>query len=129
MKFQWKPKHVGTLLLLVVVSSCLVACFSRAGKENQVARLDSAKDPGAEIYRMTCAKCHGANGEGVADKYDEPLFGDRSIDSLARLISRTMPEDDPGSCTGANATAVAAYIHNTFYSPAARARLQPPRVQ
>ena len=48
---------------------------------------------GAEIYRADCARCHGPTGEGVADKHDEPLYGDRSVKSLARLIARTMPEE------------------------------------
>lgn len=49
--------------------------------------------PGAKIYADQCARCHGPTGEGVADKHDEPLYGDRSIESLSKLITRTMPED------------------------------------
>lgn len=80
---------------------------------------------GAEIYRMQCAECHGANGEGVDGEYDEPLYGSRSISSLAKLITRTMPEEEPELCVGDDAAAVSAYIHAAFYSPEARARLQP----
>lgn len=74
---------------------------------------------------MQCAQCHGANGEGVDDEYDEPLYGNRSIKGLAKLIGRTMPEDEPELCVGDDAAAVSAYIHEAFYSPEARARLQP----
>src|SRR5688572_11460126 len=129
MRFEWKPKHAGPALVSVVLPLLLVACFSRSSGEKSTGGQANAKDRGAEIYRTTCAKCHGANGEGVADKYDEPLFGDRSVESLAKLISRTMPEDDPGTCTGEDATKVAAYIYDAFYSPVARARHEPPRVQ
>lgn len=80
---------------------------------------------GERIYKETCASCHGPHGEGVAGKHDDALAGEKSVDSLARLISRTMPDDDPGTCTGEDARAVAAYIHGAFYSPAARARLNP----
>lgn len=83
---------------------------------------------GAAIYREQCASCHGPRGEGVAGKYDETLYGERSIESLARYIERNMPEEDPSTCVGADATAVAAYIHAEFYSPEARARLSPPGI-
>jgi len=84
---------------------------------------------GAEIYREQCTRCHGHNGEGVADKYDEPLFGDRSVESLAKLISRTMPEDRDKKCAGEEAAKVARYIYDAFYSPQARARVNPPKIQ
>ena len=84
---------------------------------------------GAEIYRADCARCHGPAGEGVADKHDEPLYGDRSVKSLARLIARTMPEDRDEKTSPAEADKVAAYIYDAFYSPAARARMTPARVQ
>ncbi len=92
------------------------------------APLVHASDRGAWIYREQCASCHGAKGEGVADKHDEPLYGERSVESLAKLITRTMPEEKPEDCVGADADAVAAYIHDAFYSPRARARNNPPRV-
>ncbi|MGE3313059.1 MAG: c-type cytochrome, partial [Limisphaerales bacterium] len=53
---------------------------------------------GARIYREQCVSCHGANGEGVADKHDEPLYGERSLESLTKLIVRTMPEEKPEAC-------------------------------
>lgn len=84
---------------------------------------------GAEIYKADCVRCHGPNGEGVADKHDEPLFGDRSVEWLTRTIARTMPDDKDVKCTPEDSALVAAYIYDAFYSPAARARNQPPRVQ
>src|SRR5262249_8280478 len=36
---------------------------------------------------------------------------------------------DPGTCTGEKADRVAAYIHDAFYSKAARERNKPPRVE
>ena len=82
---------------------------------------------GATVYRQECQRCHGAKGEGVAGKQDEPLTGERSIDALASYIQRTMPEDDPGSCSATDSQAVAAFIHGAFYSPEARARMNPVR--
>jgi Protein of unknown function (DUF1592)/Protein of unknown function (DUF1588)/PA14 domain/Protein of unknown function (DUF1595)/Cytochrome C oxidase, cbb3-type, subunit III len=84
---------------------------------------------GEQIYRKQCAECHGASGEGVKDKHPKPLAGDKSAAQLARLIAKTMPEDDPGSLSGTEAEKVAAYVFDTFYSPAARERNKPPRVE
>ena len=84
--------------------------------------------PGEAIYRQRCASCHGPSGGGTED-YPRPLEGDRSVAQLARLIGKTMPEDDPGTCVGEQADQVAAYIHETFYSPVARARNRPARVE
>src|SRR4051794_37363034 len=85
-----------------------------------------AEHPGAVIYRKLCAECHGKNGEGVQDKYDEPLHGNRGVEALAKRIARTMPDDDVGACVGEDARQVAAYIYDAFYSPRAQWRLRPP---
>jgi mono/diheme cytochrome c family protein len=85
--------------------------------------------PGRSIYTDLCARCHGEQGEGVAGNYEEPLTGSRSLESLTRLIERTMPEDDPSLCVGEDAKLVADYVYNQFYSPAAQARRASARVE
>jgi hypothetical protein len=75
---------------------------------------------GEQIYRNKCASCHGVSGEGTKDHYHKPLAGDRSVPQLAHLIAETMPKDDPGTIAGPDAAKVAAYIHDAFYSKAAR---------
>jgi hypothetical protein len=89
----------------------------------------AAEQTGEQIYRAQCAKCHGAQGEGVTKDYGKPLAGDRSVTELAQLIGKTMPEDDPGTCLGEDARRVAAYIYDTFYSPVAQARNRPVRLE
>ena len=84
---------------------------------------------GELIYANQCAKCHGDIGQGVADEYDEPLTGDWPIEKLVRVITRTMPEDEPKKCVGDEAQLVARYIFDAFYSPAAQARNNPPRIE
>lgn len=84
---------------------------------------------GREVFRQQCVKCHGRNGEGVKDKYDDALVGDWSIEKLTRYIDRNMPEDAPEKCKGADAEAVARYINDTFYSREARLRNHPPRIE
>ena len=89
----------------------------------------AAERTGEQIYRKQCASCHGARGEGTPDSYPRLLAGDRSVAQLARLIAKTMPKDDPGTCTGEDARKVAAYIFDAFYSKAAQARNRPPRIE
>jgi hypothetical protein len=101
----------------------LLGCFVSAAAASEISNL------GKQIYLKQCAQCHGPNGEGVADMHDEPLFGERSLKSLTRLIERTMPEDDPDLCVGDDAAAVAAYIYDAFYSPQAAARNRPARIE
>jgi cytochrome c553 len=90
----------------------------------------SANAPDGEaIYARHCASCHGDDGQGVDDEYDEPLWGNRSPASLARYIHKSMPEDEEDAVVDADATAVAQYVYDAFYSPAAQARNRPPRVE
>lgn len=84
---------------------------------------------GKAIYANQCAKCHGNKGQGVADEYDEPLVGDWPVEKLTRVITRTMPEDDPKKCVGDEAELVARYVYDAFYSPDAQARNNPPRIE
>jgi Protein of unknown function (DUF1592)/Protein of unknown function (DUF1588)/PA14 domain/Cytochrome C oxidase, cbb3-type, subunit III/Protein of unknown function (DUF1585) len=84
---------------------------------------------GEMIYQAKCASCHGAKGEGKVDSYAHPLVGDRSIGELTEYISKSMPEDKPGTCTGDEAVRVSQFIHETFYSSTAQARNKPARVE
>jgi len=86
--------------------------------------LDLENHPGRVIYEKQCASCHGPRGQGT-EEHEDALFGDRSIASLARLIERTMPEDEAELCVGKEAEQVAAYIFHAFYSPKARAAIAP----
>jgi Protein of unknown function (DUF1592)/Protein of unknown function (DUF1588)/PA14 domain/Protein of unknown function (DUF1595)/Cytochrome C oxidase, cbb3-type, subunit III len=83
---------------------------------------------GEQVYRAKCASCHGPTGEG-SKEYARPLVGDKSTSQLTRLIERTMPEDDPGTCVGEEARIVASYIYDNFYSKTAQARNKPARVE
>lgn len=57
------------------------------------------------------------------------LVGDLSVAQLAAVIGETMPEDDPGTLSTEESQAVAAFIHDAFYSPIARARILPARIE
>ena len=119
------------LFFLPSKSLCLVTASAAVLASVGLCRAEPSANPvpdlkGEVIYKKMCLECHGKNGEGVKDKYDEPLHGNRSIDALTKRIARTMPDDDVGSCVGEDAQHVAAYIYDAFYSPKAQARLQPP---
>jgi thiosulfate dehydrogenase len=83
----------------------------------KVAPLATDTARGAEVLRMVCARCHGADGRGTAAA--PPLWGPRSFTigaGMARLrtaaafIRYNMPYDRPGSLTDQQAYDVAAYI-------------------
>jgi len=126
----WRPSpavffKAGLFKVGFVVLACmLLAVVGRAAGEG-AAIPDGPRSSGALIYEKSCAECHGKKGEGVHGKYDDILAGSRSLASLTRLISKTMPEGKEGTCIGADAEAVAAYIFDAFYSPAAQARIRP----
>jgi hypothetical protein len=89
----------------------------------------AAPRSGEVVYREECLRCHGSMGQGVAGKSDEPLVGEKSITSLAKYVAKEMPEDDPGALSAAESLASAEFIHQAFYSPEARARNNPPRLE
>ncbi len=88
-----------------------------------------AADPtGEQLYRDHCVRCHGSKGEGTK-KYDMPLVGEKSVAQLAKVIDETMPEGNPEKLDAKQSAKVAAYTYETFYSPEAQARLNPPRIE
>ncbi|HUR58618.1 MAG TPA: DUF1592 domain-containing protein [Opitutaceae bacterium] len=84
---------------------------------------------GRKVFAQKCASCHGAKGEGVKDKYTDPLIGDWSIAKLTRYVAANMPEDKPETLSPAEAEAVSRFLHGAFYSREAQARLHPSRVE
>ena len=75
---------------------------------------------GKDIFQQRCAKCHGRDGQGVKGKYNDPLEGNLSLSGLTRYIEKNMPDDDPGTCKGKEAQAVARHVYDSFYSRQAR---------
>src|SRR5262249_3128838 len=88
----------------------------------------AAEPDGTQTFKLKCAGCHGPQGQGTK-KYNKPLEGARSVAQLSKLIFDTMPESNPGSLNESEAKAVAAYIYDAFYSPIARERNRPARVE
>ena len=84
---------------------------------------------GKKIYEAKCVSCHGQNGAGIKGKYNKPLSGDLTPNQLAKVIEETMPKEDPGSLSAADAFAVSSYLHEFFYSSIARERNRPARIE
>ena len=110
------------------MKSFRILMFVAGGSLAAIAPAPCADHPGLAIYKEHCARCHGENGGGTKD-VPEPLVGDRSVNQLAASIDETMPEDDPSQVTGQAARHVAEYIHGAFYSPVARDRNRPARIE
>src|SRR5437879_4960470 len=110
----------GALLWIVLIGFSSAQPGTASGAEGRT---------GEQIFHELCARCHGTMGEGTKENYPYPLAGRRSVAQLARLIAKTMPEDDPGKCVGDDAEKVAAYIYQAFYSKDAQARNRPPRIE
>jgi thiosulfate dehydrogenase len=86
------------------------AAFTGAGAADTAA--------GARVFSQSCAKCHGAAGEGTA--VAPPVWGAQSynvgagmsrVRTAAEFISRNMPFDAPGTLTDSQAFNVAAYVN------------------
>jgi cytochrome c553 len=102
------------------VATYVIAVGSASAAEGQAS--------GERIYAAKCTVCHGVDGNGVDDN-GARLEGDLSVAQLADLIGETMPEDDPGTLSDDESREVAAYVHEAFYSPIARARNRPARIE
>lgn len=122
------PLTLAAIALAILGPGRLANGEQQPAAEPQAASLDELLSRGETLYREMCVSCHGPQGEGTDDYYPEPLVGDATTGELSELIADTMPEDDPEACVGADAEAVAAYIHHAFYSEAAQVRNRPPRI-
>ncbi len=79
---------------------------------------------GEQIYRRHCASCHGTSGEG-SKAYPRALAGDNSLEQLVRLITKTMPENKPGSLSADEVKKVSAHVFDNYYSKSAQERNKP----
>jgi prenyltransferase beta subunit len=100
-----------------LISGLVYCTFANAGEP-----------PGAAVYQQKCARCHGKAGEGTK-AHPHALIGNRSLVQLTKYIAKFMPEDAPRTLNDKDAQAVATYIFDAFYSPAAQARIKAPRVE
>jgi mono/diheme cytochrome c family protein len=121
---RFRPSHI-----LLLARPALAAVLFVAAMGNAVDAATPRAPDGKRIFQKQCASCHGAKGEGVKDKYADALTGDWSVAKLTRYVQANMPEDKPESLSQSESEAVSRYLHDTFYSRAAQARINPARVE
>jgi len=126
-----RERGAVALARVAAVRSRLVWCAALAWLTVSAAGSGAQADEptGEQIYRQMCAACHGEQGQGVADHYNKPLVGDRTVAELAKTIAETMPEGEPEKCVGPEAEQVAQYVYDAFYSEIAQMRNRPARVE
>jgi Protein of unknown function (DUF1592)/Protein of unknown function (DUF1588)/PA14 domain/Protein of unknown function (DUF1595)/Protein of unknown function (DUF1585)/Cytochrome C oxidase, cbb3-type, subunit III len=116
------PQHILRNRLPALAAALILCLYSSSSP--------AADAPtGDRIYKEQCARCHGKSGEGTDDNYPDPLEGDKSVAQLTKLIHETMPDDADIKTSADDSVTVAEYIYNTFYSPEARVRNKPARIE
>ncbi len=107
------------LLLLTTSSLPLLVALQAPQKTS------SSAPSGEALFAKNCASCHGQKGVGGSG-YPKALTGNRAPAELGTYIAKSMP---PGGKTPpAQATEIAKYMYDAFYSPIAQERIRPPRV-
>ena len=91
---------------MLVLQRSLIVFFVGVAILSGASASIAADRTGEQIYREACASCHGKSGEGTIESYPHPLVGERSVGELAVYISKTMPEDKPGTVVGEEARKV-----------------------
>jgi cytochrome c len=92
----------------------LAGCGGGNGADAAPASQDDQVAAGQTVYAASCAKCHGAQGEGgtgplvVGGGKRIATYGD--TDRLYDYVGRTMPFDKPGSLTEDEYWQVIAYL-------------------
>ena len=121
-----KQMIAGIAALGLVLGLSVVALNAQTAAHNVwdgVYTADQAAQ-GKAIFADKCATCHGAdlNGAEMAPPLVGPTFlGDwvgQSADDLFTRIHTTMPANDPGSLSNAQAVQVMAYILSVNQFPA-----------
>jgi mono/diheme cytochrome c family protein len=120
---------------LSVLTVCAIAvALSLAGYAQQPRALDQGVYSGAQAQRgeatfaASCALCHGAELQGavgpmLTGKGFVTTWAGRPLSDLVDKIAQTMPPQDPGSTTRAQALDIAAYILEFGKFPAGQTEL------
>lgn len=89
---------IGVVLFVLVLAAC--------GGGNAPAASTSRGDPakGAELFSVTCAACHGPQGEGVQglgkDMTTSAFIASQTDEQLLEFIKKGRDVNDPANTTG-----------------------------
>lgn len=107
--------------LLILTSSTLPLLIALQSP----AKTSPQAPSGEALFAKNCASCHGQKGVGGSG-FPKALAGSKSQADLGTYIAKSMP---PGGKTPpAQATEIAKYMYDAFYSPIAQERIRPPRI-
>src|SRR6185437_12530421 len=115
----------------LVVAFALAASLPIHAQQTRTARdgvyTDAQAARGGAIYKDKCASCHGPTLGGISAP---PLAGDAfaaqwggPLSAIVEKIQATMPANDPGTLTRAQAADVLAFMLQTSRFPSGRAEL------
>jgi cytochrome c553 len=71
-------KKINTIALASIAFFALTACSGEKAAETKTYKYSTA-----EVYKQTCFKCHGQNGEGNPEK-KTPALNDRTAGEMAQ---------------------------------------------
>ena len=99
---------VSMLLLVLALSACGGGDDQPADTATPAVQPTEAPqghaDEGEKLYSMSCAGCHGPNGEGVTGLgkpfADSEFIQNTSDDDLLDLLKKGRPISDPANTTG-----------------------------
>jgi mono/diheme cytochrome c family protein len=117
-----------------IVALAALGLAIRAGAaEAPPAVSDAAQiQAGAALYGQKCTGCHsptlgeGGHGPALKGEYFRTTWGGQSARKLYGMVVSTMPADNPGSLSPADALALVAFILNSNGFPAGSAALGEP---
>ncbi|MEK0430491.1 MAG: hypothetical protein RL139_295 [Gemmatimonadota bacterium] len=101
-----RPRLLPALLLLAALGTPLAA--QEAPAPDSAALASRQVERGEQWFRAACLECHAT---GVLSSPDFRLkWGGRSAHDLFDLISRTMPDGNPGSLSRGTYLSIVAYL-------------------
>ena len=97
----------------LTLALALAGCSDKSADDSGSASLTGDASAGAEIYGLTCAACHGADGNVNEAKLTEEV-PEKSDAELESIILDGYEEMPPQSLTGQETADVIAYLRETF---------------
>ena len=125
-----KSIFVGLTAVAILAGSIVALQAQGSGRSSWAGVFTAAQaERGHQLFTDNCAKCHGATlaGDEMAPQLAGPDFlsnwNGENVGDLVERIHTTMPADDPGKLSAAQATDIASFILSANQMPAGSADL------
>lgn len=97
-------KSYFVFLLTIILSILLVACGGGGEEADEPAEASGNATAGAELYKGTCAACHGPDAKGLPnlgkDLTSSEFVSANSDQELLAFVKEGRPADHPDNTTG-----------------------------